>query len=68
MVNNYIYFTNALGIVYVIDANAKKMDASALIAVNDLGKRGETWSVNSLSFANGHIYHRTMKEIICIGK
>ena len=68
MVNDYIYFTNAVGIVYVIDANAKKMDASALIAVNDLGEKGETWTVNSLSFANGHIYHRTMKEVICIGK
>ncbi|GAA4237629.1 hypothetical protein GCM10022291_24950 [Postechiella marina] len=67
MINNYIYFTNAIGLVYVVDANAKTFDASAIVAVNDLGKKGETWSVNSLSFANGHIYHRTMKEIICIG-
>lgn len=68
MVNNYIYFTNALGIVYVIDANAEKFDKSAIVSINDLGKRGETWSVNSLSFANGRIYHRTMKEMICIGE
>ncbi|TYA74660.1 PQQ-binding-like beta-propeller repeat protein [Seonamhaeicola marinus] len=67
MINNYIYFTNALGLVYVIDANAETFNASALVAVNDLGERGQTWSVNSLSFANGHIYHRTMKELICIG-
>lgn len=68
MVNNYIFFTNALGIVYVIDASAEKFDQSALVAVNDLGKKGETWSVNSLTYANGKLYHRTMKEVICIGK
>jgi hypothetical protein len=68
MVNNYIFFTNALGMVYVIDANAKTFDASALVAVNDLGEKGKTWTVNSLTFANGYIYHRTLKEIICIGK
>lgn len=68
MVNNYIYFTNALGMVYVIDANAENFDETALVSVNDLGKKGETWTVNTLSFANGHIYHRTLKEIICIGE
>lgn len=66
MINNYIYFTNAVGVVYVIDAHAKTFDASALVAVNDLGESGKTWSVNSLSYANGKIYHRTMKEVICI--
>lgn len=67
MVNNYIYFTNAIGIVYVVDANAEKFDESAIVAINDLGERGKTWTVNSLSYANGNIYHRTTKEIICIG-
>jgi len=68
MVNQYSFFTNAIGLVYVVDTSAEKFDQTALVAVNDLGNRGETWTVNSLSFANGHIYHRTMKEIICIGK
>ena len=68
MINNYIYFTNAVGMVYVIDANAERFDESALVAVNDLGEKGKTWTVNTLSFANGHIYHRTLKEIICIGE
>ncbi|MGY6650283.1 outer membrane protein assembly factor BamB family protein [Wenyingzhuangia sp. IMCC45574] len=66
MINNYVFFTNAVGMVYVIDANAKTFDESALVAVNDLGESGKTWSVNSLSYANGKIYHRTMKEVICI--
>ena len=68
MINNYIYFTNALGVVYVIDSNVEKFDESAIVAINDLGEKGKTWTVNSLSFANGNIYHRTMKEIVCIGK
>lgn len=68
MINNYIYFTNAIGMVYVIDANAERFDESALVSVNDLGEKGKTWTVNTLSFANGHIYHRTLKEIICIGE
>ncbi|MCM8543558.1 MAG: PQQ-like beta-propeller repeat protein [Lentisphaeraceae bacterium] len=66
MVNNYIFFTNAIGMVYVMDANAEKFDESAIISVNDLGKAGETWTVNTLTYANGKIYHRTMKEVICI--
>lgn len=67
MINNYIFFTNAIGMVYVVDASSETFDGKALVAVNDLGERGQTWTVNSLSFANGHIYHRTLKEVICIG-
>ncbi|MEO0508532.1 MAG: PQQ-binding-like beta-propeller repeat protein [Verrucomicrobiota bacterium] len=67
LVNNYLFFTNAIGIVYVIDTEAETFDQRALVAVNDLGQRGQTWTVNSLSYANGNIYHRTLKEVICIG-
>ncbi|MBJ6366509.1 outer membrane protein assembly factor BamB family protein [Snuella sedimenti] len=68
MINDYLFFTNAIGMVYVIDTTTEKFDKTALVSVNDLGKKGETWTVNSLSFANGNIYHRTLKEIICIGE
>ncbi|MDO7173352.1 PQQ-binding-like beta-propeller repeat protein [Mariniflexile sp. AS56] len=68
MVNNYIFFTNAVGMVYVIDTNTEHFDETALVSVNDLGEKRKTWTVNTLSFANGHIYHRTLKEIICIGE
>jgi outer membrane protein assembly factor BamB len=67
LINNNIYFTNALGMVYVIDTTSENFDGKALVSVNDLGKKGQTWTVNSLSFANGNLYHRTLKEIICIG-
>ena len=65
-VNQYLYFTFMCGRVQVINGQAAKFDQSALVSMNDLGKFGETWSVNTPSYSNGRIYHRTMKELICI--
>lgn len=62
-----IYFTTMLGITYVVDSKAKVLDESAVLAINDLGPSGETWTLNSISYSNGRIYHRTAKELICIG-
>ena len=67
VVNNRIYFTSMTGLVYVLNADAKAFDRSAILSVNDLGPIGETWTVNSISYANGRLYHRTMKEVICVG-
>ncbi|MFT7074612.1 MAG: hypothetical protein ACJA0P_000612 [Planctomycetota bacterium] len=66
-VNRRVYFTLASGVVYAFDAFAAHFDARALLAVNDLGPAGETWSANSLSYAHGRLYHRTAAELICIG-
>jgi outer membrane protein assembly factor BamB len=66
-VNQYLYFTFMCGRVQVIDGSAATFDQSALVALNDLGKFGETWSANTPSYSNGKLYHRTMKELICIG-
>ena len=63
-----LYITTMLGITYVIDARAKVLDERALLAVNDLGQTGQTWSLNSISYANGRLYHRSMKEVVCIGR
>ena len=63
-----IYFTTMLGITYVVDSKAKVFDEHALLAINDLGPSGETWTLNSISYADGRIYHRTSKELICIGR
>ena len=38
-----------------------------VVAINDLGPINKTWTRSSLSFANGKIYARTIKELICIG-
>lgn len=66
-VNGKIFFTTMLGVTYVIDGNAKVLDHNALLAVNDLGPAGQTWSLNSISYANGRLYHRSIKEVVCIG-
>lgn len=66
-INGVLYFHTMLGITYAIDADAPVLDASALLSVNDLGPSGETWSLNSISYANGTIYHRSLKELVAIG-
>ena len=66
-VNDKIYVTTMIGITYVIDSKAPVLDAGALLAVNDLGPSGETWSLNSVSYDEGRLYHRSLKEVICIG-
>jgi hypothetical protein len=64
---NRIYFTTMLGITYVVDASAKVLDEKALLAINDLGPSGETWSLNTPSFSDGRLYHRSLKELVAIG-
>ncbi|WP_431122012.1 PQQ-binding-like beta-propeller repeat protein [Flagellimonas flava] len=68
VVNGKIYFTTMLGVVYCIDTTTDVFDESALISLNDLGPKGKSWSVNTPSYANGKLYHRTLKQLICIGE
>lgn len=65
-VNGKVYLGTMLGITYVIDGRARVLDEKALLAVNDLGPLGETWSLNSLSFDGGKLFHRSLKEVVCI--
>jgi hypothetical protein len=65
---DHVYFTTMLGITYVVNSKAKVFDESAIEAINDLGPSGETWTLNSISYSNGRLYHRTAKELISIGK
>jgi hypothetical protein len=60
--------TTMLGIPYVINSKAPVLDESALLAVNDLGPSGETWSLNSIRYDNGRIYHCSLKELVCIAE
>ena len=46
---------------------AEHLTPESLVAVNDLGPGGETWTLASLTFAKGRLYAHTMKEIVCIG-
>lgn len=67
-VNGRLYMGTMLGITYVVNSRAKVFDQSALLSINDLGPSGETWSLNSISYAGGHLFHRSLKEVVCIGK
>lgn len=67
VVGENLYMPTMLGIVYVLKWNAETLDENALVSISDLGPAGETWSLSSLSFSNGHLYARTLKELICLG-
>lgn len=65
-VNQHVYFTLMGGVVQVVDSSAEVFDQRALVACNDLGAFAEAWSVNTPSYSGGRLYHRTMKDLICI--
>ena len=67
VVGEHLYMPTMIGMVYVLKWNAPILDEKALVSISDLGPAGKTWSLSSLSFSNGRIYARTMKELICIG-
>jgi hypothetical protein len=67
-INDNVYFTTMPGITYVVNAKAKVLDESAIVAINDLGPSGDTWTLNTPSFSNGVLYHRALKEAIAIGR
>jgi outer membrane protein assembly factor BamB len=67
VIGEHIYMPTMIGMVYVLRWNAEKLDENALVSTSDLGPAGETWSLSSLSYADGRVYARTLKELICIG-
>lgn len=66
-VNDTLFFTTMIGNCYSFKTNTAHFDENAFIALNPLGPRGETWSLNTPTFAHGRLYHRTAKELICVG-
>ena len=66
-VGKHLFFPVVTGTVYVVDSTVDELTPEALVAVNDLGPAGETWTLASFSFANKKLFMHTMREIICIG-
>jgi hypothetical protein len=62
-----VYMGTTLGITYVVDAAAPTLDEHALMGVNDLGPLGQTWSLAGPSFADGVLYHHSLRELVAIG-
>ncbi|MCB1232327.1 MAG: hypothetical protein KDN19_18910 [Verrucomicrobiae bacterium] len=67
-VGRYLFLPMVTGTVYVIDTEIGTLSPDALVAINDLGPGGETWTLASLTFADGCLFGHTMKEIVCIGQ
>ncbi len=65
-VGRYLFLPVVTGTVYVIDMTVESLSPEALVAVNDLGPGGETWTLATVTFAGNRLFAHTMKEIICI--
>ncbi|MDA0349611.1 MAG: hypothetical protein O3C20_19645, partial [Verrucomicrobia bacterium] len=65
--NDYVYFSTMIGMTYVVDSQQAVFDESALVSINDLGSAGSTWSLSSPAYANGKLYHRGLRHVVCIG-
>ena len=68
IVGDRMYIPTMTGTVYVIKWESETLDQSALVSVSDLGHAGTTWSLSSLSYSQGLLYARTLKELICLGE
>lgn len=67
-VGPYLFFPVVTGTVYVIDTRVEELTPDVIVAINDLGPGGETWTLASLTYAEEKLYAHTMREVICIGK
>ena len=56
------------GTVYVIRWSAKTLNEDAIVAINDLGPVGKSWTRASISFSDGKAFAHTIRELICIGE
>ncbi|NND98680.1 MAG: PQQ-like beta-propeller repeat protein [Pirellulaceae bacterium] len=66
LVGKFLYWPVVTGTVYVLDTTVRELTPDALVAVNDLGVSGRTWTLASFSYARGRLYMHTMREVICI--
>ncbi len=67
-VGDYLFLPLVTGTVHVIDTTVEHLSPDAIVATNDLGPSGETWTLASITYAGGRLYAHTMREIICIEK
>jgi len=65
-VGQYLFLPVVTGTVYVIDTNTEALTPDSIVAINDLGPGGETWTLATVTYARERLYAHTMNEIICI--
>ncbi len=66
LVGRYLFLPVVTGTVHVIDTDVEALTPDAIVAVNDLGPGGETWTLATVTYAKKRLYAHTMREIICI--
>ena len=65
---DHLYIPVMNGTVYVVKWKAKQLDENAVVAINDLGPAGKSWTRASISFAGNEAFAHTIRELICIGE
>lgn len=68
VVGKYLLIPVVTGTVYVLDTSVADLSPKSLVAVNDLGRAEETWTLASFSFAKGRLFAHTMREVLCISE
>ena len=63
---DHLYVPVMNGTVFVIRWDVDVLDEKAILAINDLGPTGESYTRSSISFAGGKAFARTIRELICI--
>ena len=66
LVGRHLLLPLMTGTVFVIDAEAPHLNGDALVAINDLGPAGKTWTLSSFAYANNALFMRTMKNVMRI--
>lgn len=66
LIGRYLFLPVVTGTVYVIDTQAESLNPDAIVAINDLGPGGETWSLATITYSRERLYAHTMNEVICI--
>jgi len=67
VLGEHLYFPSMVGMVYVLRWNDKELSPDSLVSISDLGPAQKTWCLAGLAHADGKLYARTMKELLCIG-
>lgn len=67
-IGDYLFVPVMSGNVYVLRHAADTLDENTLIAVNDLGPIGQSWTRASISYSRGRLYAHTIRQLICIGE
>ena len=65
-IGKHLYVPVMNGMTYVIDWQAETLNGDAVVAINDLGPLGESWTRSSITFSNGRLFAQSIRSLVCI--